>query len=484
MKKHTLIIISSIIGSLLALIVLMGSAIYFFELAPTSKTQRIDPNAIVGNGDQTLIKMMGHWKGEDLREDFVLETIQEFETRNPDVKVDLTWNVDFQGGREGAISEIVKQIKSGTTTWDIIWLEPFYYQEIADALGDQNWAENYLVDFETVPGFIESQKSFIISDPQFRNHMNGVLTGPYIEGFYQPFFYNKILTDQIGLDIKETGMTADDLIGYVKAIAEYNEKNGTSIAAFYEATDQEGGLGYGPTTWNIFQSLFRSEFPELEDVKITAMTAEKDAALKKTLSTLQELGAYKPFIQGYETIKWFETRDYVLENKAVFTTAGASWMYSHWRGLDKQKTMNMVPVEMPVYQHVDHYIGGYNPMFAVMKNSPARDKAVEFLMEFSKPNTAEKWVRYAKGPSGIKGNLSDSGDDSESADAYDKFISYITEEYGGNVYDTKTVDYILGRKYKDLSPKFYRHLVSVMSGDITASEAYDRIMADVAAVDN
>ena len=105
-------------------------------------------------------------------------------------------------------------------------------------------------------------------------------------------------------------------------------------------------------------------------------------------------------------------------------------------------------------------------------------------MEFSKPATAEKWVRYAKAPSGIKGNLTDSGNDSENADQYDRFISHITEKYGGNVYDTKTVDYILGRKYKDLSPKFYRHITAVMNGDITAEEAYDLIMQDVAKFDS
>jgi ABC-type glycerol-3-phosphate transport system substrate-binding protein len=213
------------------------------------------------------------------------------------------------------------------------------------------------------------------------------------------------------------------------------------------------------------------------------MTTEKQNALKKTLTTLEKFGPYHPLLEGYEERDWFGTRNDVLENKAVFTAAGASWMYSHWRGIDKEKTLNMVPVEMPVYQPVDHYIGGYNPMFAVMKNSPVRAEAVSFLMEFSKPNTAEKWVRYSKGPSGIKGNLSDSGDSSEGADQFDKFISHITQEYGGNVYDTKTVDYILGRKYKDLSPAFYRHLVSVMNGDLSADEAYEYIMQDVAAFD-
>lgn len=474
--------IAGIIVATLIFIALAGfAAMQFGGLTGSTKNQRL-VDTTDGMTEKT-IRMIGHWKGEDLRENFVLETKREYETRNPDVKVDIQWNVDFTGGREAAIQATVDQIKSGKTVWDIIWLEPFYYQEVADALGDQNWGKNYLVDFETIPGFTESQKGFIISDPQFRNHMNGILTGPYIEGFYQPFYFNKVLALKIGLTIKERGMTADDLLGYIQAIDAYNKKNGTNIATFYESGDISGGLGYGPTTWNIFQSLFRSELPDLEDVKTTVMTPAKDRALKKTLKTLEEFGAYKPLSDDFRDTKWFETRNHVLDDKAVFTAAGASWMYSHWRGLDKEKTLNMVPVEMPVYQPVSHYIGGYNPMFAVMKNSEVREEAIEFLMEFSKPNTAEKWVRYSKGPSGIKGNLSDSGDDSPDADQYDKFISYITKTYGANVYDTKTVDYILGRKYKDLSQKFNMHLVEIMEGNITAEEAYTLIMHDVAKED-
>lgn len=483
MEKNKSMLIIGAVSTVLLLALLATLAYFYFNASSQSKTKRITTNEGTQE-EKKVIHMIGHWKGEDLREDFVLETIREYETRNPDVKIDLKWNIDFPGVRAGAFEAMVDQLKSGSTTWDVIWLEPFYYQLIADEVNDPQWAKNHLVDFETVPGFIESQKPFIISDPQFRNHMNGVITGPYIEGFYQPFFYNKVLADQIGLTIKERDMTAEDLIGYVRQIDAYNKEHGTDIPAFYEAGDINGGIGYGPTTWNIFQSLFRSEFPDLEDLKTTVMTPEKDAALKKTLATLEEIGQYRPLIDDFENLEWFGTRNYVLENKAVFTAAGASWMYSHWRGIDKQKTLNMVPVEMPVYQPVSHYIGGYNPMFAVMKNSPVRDEAVDFLMEFSKPATAEKWVRYAKAPSGIKGNLTDSGNDSENADQYDRFISHITEKYGGNVYDTKTVDYILGRKYKDLSPKFYRHITAVMNGDITAEEAYDLIMQDVAKFDS
>jgi ABC-type glycerol-3-phosphate transport system substrate-binding protein len=144
-----------------------------------AKKKRIDISNQVT--EEKTINMQGHWKGEDLRENFVTETIKEFETRNPGNSVNIKWNTDFPDEREGALQATINQFKTGKIEWDVIWLEPFYYQEIADGLGDQDWAKKYLVDFEVIPGFKESQKSFILSDPQYRNHMNGMITGPYME---------------------------------------------------------------------------------------------------------------------------------------------------------------------------------------------------------------------------------------------------------------------------------------------------------------
>ncbi len=433
--------------------------------------------------EKKTINMQGHWKGEDLRENFVTETIKEFEIRNPEIKTNIKWNMDFPGGRIGAIEEIISQFKTGNINWDIIWLEPFYYQKIAEGLNDKNWAEHYLVDFESLPGFSETQKSFILSDPQYRNSMNGLITGPYIEGFYQPLFYNKVLADKIGLKIKDSGMTYDDLFGYFKQIAEYNRKNGTNIPILYDSGDYKGGIGYAASTWNIFQSLFRSEISDINEAKSLEYSEKKLAIVKKVLKSIEELSQFKPLITGWKDLLWFETRYYVLENKAVFTACGASWMYSHWHGIDAKKTMNMVPVEMPTYRETSYYIGGYNPMFAVAKDSPVRDEAVELLMAFSKPVSAEKWVRYAKAPSGIKGNISSPGNTSNENDQFDNFISYITNKYEGDVFDSKTVDYILGKKYKDISLQFNMYLGAVMDGEISADEAYNKIIADMSAID-
>lgn len=467
-----------------AVVLVVGAGVWYLAFSTTGqvqRTRRVDVSKVVD--EQKTINMQGQWRGEDMRENFLTETVKEFQARNPNDKVNLKWNMDFSGGREGALQATISQFKTGKIAWDVIWLEPFYYQQIASALKDMDWAKNYLVDFETVPGFKETQKSFILSDPQYRNHMNGVITGPYIEGFYQPFFYNKELTDMMGIKVKDQGMTFDDLLGYFKQVDDYNKKNKTDIPILYDSGDNKGGIGYAPSTFNIFQSLFRSQFTSLAEVEDVTPSTVKLAAVKKVLGSLEQLGKYKPLIPGWQDLDWFGTRYYALDDKAVFTVAGASWMYSHWHGIDPQKTMKMVPVEMPSYQSVEHYMGGYNPMFAVAKDSPVRDEAVKLLMTFSTPNAAEKWVRYAKAPSGIKGNISAAGSVSAKTDPFDKFITFVTDKYSGNVFDSKTIDYILGEKYKDLTLQFTMHLGDVMDGKATADQAYADILAEMKAID-
>jgi len=479
-KKH----FSKVLVTVLVIALIGGGLWYMASFSPklSVKNQRADLANVTP--ENKIIRMIGQWRGEDLREDYLMETIKEFEARNTNIAVKIKWNSSFLGGRDGAIKETINQFKTGKIAWDVIWLEPFYFQEIGNALSDQDWAKHYLVDFETVPGFKETQKSFILSDPQYRNHMNGVITAPYIEGFYQPFFYNKELTDKMGIEIKDKGMTFNDLLGYFKAVDNYNKKNKTDIPILYDSGDYKGGIGYAASTWNIFQSLFRSQFSSLAEVESTVPSEAKLATVRKVLGSLEELGKYKPLISGWKDLEWFGTRSYVLDNKAVFTVCGASWLYSHWHGIDAQKTMKMVPVEMPVYQPVDHYMGGYNPMFAVAKDSPVRDEAVKLMMSFATPNSSEKWIRYAKAPSGIKGNVSAAGSVSASTDQFDDFITYITDKYGGSVFDSKTVDYVLGEKYKDLTLKFTMHLGDVMDGKATADEAYAAILSDMKAVDN
>jgi len=475
----------SLIAAIAALLfVAIVAAVWYFifgNATMVTRTKLVNiSNAPV---QHKTIRIIGQWKGEDKREDFLAETLKEFITRNPWDSVQLKWSPDFPGGRAGAIQAMIDQLKTGKIDWDVIWLEPAIYQRIAAALGDQNWAKRYLVDFETVPGFYDTQKPFILSDRQYRDQMNGMITGPYIEGFYQPLFYNKELADMIGIKVKDQGMTFDDLLGYFAQVNEYNKAHKTNIPILYDSGDHQGGIGYAASTWNIFQRLFQSRFASLSEVEDLSPSATKLAAVKQTLASLEQLGKFKPLIPGWKDLDWYGTRSYVLDDKAVFTACGASWLYSDWAGLDPKKTMKMVPVEMPAYQPIDYYMGGYNPIFAVVKDSPVRDEAVKLLMSFTTPNVSEKWVRYAKALSGVKGNISAAGSISSQPDQFDDFITSITNKYGSNIFDSATVDYILGDKYKGLTLKFAMHLGDVMDGKASADEAYAAILKDMNEVD-
>jgi ABC-type glycerol-3-phosphate transport system substrate-binding protein len=96
--------------------------------------------------------------------------------------------------------------------------------------------------------------------------------------------------------------------------------------------------------------------------------------------------------------------NYPLEGKCLFYS-NASWMYNLWFKLDSSKYKNMIPTEYPVFKQSPICFGGYFVIWAVLKKSPNRERAIRFLLSVNTPDVAEKWVRYNKSPTGIKGNL-------------------------------------------------------------------------------
>ena len=462
-----------IVGTIIFILLALVGAVYAF-VPQFTFYGLIKPREIFSG----TINMQGEWRGDPIKEKFLTDTVKAFTDSHPKIKVNIKYNTDFPGGRPGAIQATVNQIKSGGSDWDIVWLEPYNYQQVVDTLTYDSWIRNSIVNFESIPGFKESQKDFITLDPQYRNRMGGVITGPYIEGFYQPLFYNKVLADKMGLVIKDRGMTFADLAGYFRQIYNYNIENGTEIPALYESGLATGELGYGPSTWSIFQSLFRSEFQNLAEVENLTPSQAKLEAVRKVLKSLEELAQYKPLNKDYKNLNWYISRGYILDEKAVFSATGPTWMYSIWMATDKERTLNVVPAELPVYQPVNHYIGDYKPLFAVNRNSPLGVEAEQLLMSFCTPQVADRWVKDTKSPSGIKGSLIAS-ESASNGNQFENFTNYITSKYNANIYDSATVDYILGDKYKGITDKFRQNLVAVIDGKITADEAYSRILTDM-----
>jgi ABC-type glycerol-3-phosphate transport system substrate-binding protein len=413
------------------------------------------------------INWMGHWLGNDKREDLVREVKTEFEFVNPGTQINLKFPQELMGQRSKRLTGvfIADMIKSGKIDWNVVWMDAKIYREVADALKDPDWGKTHLVDFSTVPGFIETQKPFIIEDPFYRDRTGGILIGPHIEGSYLSLFYNRDVAAKMGLSIKNMDMTFDDLVKYVKAVDEYNRSHGTTIAAFHESSDRSN-LGY------IFESLFRSEFDDFNEINAEMFTPRKREALLKTLRAFEQLGHSHPLQPSYRTSVWYDTIGAVLNDEALFFANG-TWMYSLWRGIDPVKLKKMVPAALPVFQPVNHYLGSFITAFAVMKNAPNRDEAIRLVMQWSSSKVAEKWVRYTKNPTGVRGNVTvaESG-----ADPFEEFGAAVKTRYGDRIRNSDDWGYMLGKENRDLQGQIEEILRKLLAGEIKADAAGEKLL--------
>ena len=448
------------------LLFILSIGYFLIEKKPTIE-KRTDVNVTSTHGLDKKVNWMGHWLSEYGRETLVQEVAQDFELMNPDIDLNLKYPQQIMGlrGKHETAEYIVRMIKTGDIKWDVIWLDDRIYQHVAEELEDPGWGRKHLVNFEKVDGFKQTQKSFIIDDHIYREQTGGMIVGPYIEGYYEVMYYNKDVAEELGIKVKHAGMTYDDLLSYLKSVDQYNRKHDTNIFAFYECNDFL-------SSEILFQNLFKSEIGDFDTAKKEAGSDEKNAALLKTLQAFEEMGEYAPLLDSHTSNPWFQTRHYPLEGGCLFDVRGV-WMYSHWMGIDKEKTAKMVPVELPVFRMVDYYMGGYIPTWAVMKDAPNREEGIRLLMFWSTPLVAEKWVRYAKAPTGIVGHISTSY---SADDPFEQFQAGITEKYGGNVHYSANAGYIFGKENRLLQDDLNELLIRLLDGEITAKQAYEKIM--------
>jgi Bacterial extracellular solute-binding protein len=415
------------------------------------------------------LNWMGHWFGEDQRETLVREVAQEFSFTHQDINLQLKfWEELGLSHKPGTAKLIAEMIRSGSINWDVIWLDENLYNLVAFELKDPAWGSKHLVNFAEVDGFTATQKTFILDDPAYRQQTGGILAGPYIEGYYHALFYNKVVADRLGIDIKPQGMTFEDFRGYIEAVDRYNRQSSQPIAALYESQDWT-------TLEMLFQSLAKSAMSDFSVAKAEVGSRDKNEAVHETFKALESLSQYKPLIASHQQNAWFDTRHLVLDDQALFYVNG-TWMYSHWRGLDADKMSKMIPVELPTFKPTTYYQGGYITTWGVIKNSPNRDRAISLLMAWSTPSVAEKWVRYTRNPTGLRGNFAVA---EQGSDVFETFQSNITKTYGSNVSYSKHTGYLFGQANRNLSQALEQKIRALLAGETTAKDAYQQIISQL-----
>jgi spermidine/putrescine-binding protein len=420
--------------------------------------------------EQNAINWMGHWYKADKRYDLVLEIKRDFSFRNQNTRVNLQFPEQILGTNDKVVVArlIAEMIKQKRFDWDIVWMDNHIYQFVAEELNDPYWGRKHLVNFEEVPGFIHSQKPFIIEDPTYRNQTGGILVGPFIEGYYYALYYNRDLAAKIGIQPKQFGMTFEDLLGYVKAAALYNQSAEEKIPIFFDAYDL-------PAMEALFQNLVKSWLADYTLSTAEQGSQQKLEAMYKGFQAFEELGKYRPLIPSYATNAWFLTRDVPLNDQVLFYISG-TWMYSRWRDIDVAKSAKMVPTELPVFKPVNYGLGGVITTWAVMKDSPNRDAAVRLVMSMSTPRVAEKWVRYTKTPTGVAGDFSKA---TTGSDVYEIYQRTLSEKYGSRMQYSFNASYLLGRNNSLLQKDIVDVLWKLLEGEITADQAQQTIRAQM-----
>jgi len=412
----------------------------------TSESEKIEQT--------TPLNFIGHWKNEGDRGKLVREVANEFEFTHQDIKVNLKFPEDLYNADDSLeIKFIIKQIQMPSADWDIIRIKEHYYP-IASKLNDPDWGKKYLVDFSEIPGFVNLNLP-IINTSVIKQRTGNICIGPYNEGFYWAIFLNTDVAKRIGINIKQYDMTFDDLLGYVKAVYEYNKTSHTHIAAIFE---DKGWI----STETLFKRLCYSlcSYKEILD---TRLTKEKLTAIEKGYEACEQLSAFHPIINSRMQIDWGRDNDFPLKDSCLFFING-SWMYNIWVQKSKEGIRKMLPCELPVFKPSDSYVGGYTCNWAVPKNAAHKKEAIQMMMYWCKPEIAEKWARYTKCPSGVKGNLTSS---TFGLDPYESFVYNIEKKYGDRKVHPVSNAYLFGDKNFRLPLR----VIEVLEGKMTSAQA-------------
>lgn len=430
-----------------------------------------------GSPAENQINWIGQWKNEDMREVLVHEIKKNFEFTHPGVKVNLVFSKDLEGAeanhKRRAADQVVEMIRTGDIRWDVVFMDVAVYEHVSEKLGDTGWVTEHLVDFSTVPGFLESQKEFIVQDPWYKEKLGGIFTGPFIESYIMNIWYNTNVAERIGLKIKERGMTFDDFLEYAEKVYLYNQANKTEI------------LFMKVPSWNrvdfLFESLFKSLFDEFQPAVEKTFNEKKRRAFLETLLAFEKISTFQPAInRNVDDLAFDDFLEQVLFDDDSLFIMGGTFMYSHFHGLDKEKSTKMRPAENPCLGKPNGLVGDYTPVFAVMKRSPNRDLAIELLMSWGKPLNAEKWVRYTKNLTGSRGHLSDTVSDEVNYfdDVHEQFISDMEHKYQDvPMRYLRTPTYIFGDRNPVSITEFRSKLIEILLGELTAKEYYDDVMA-------
>jgi ABC-type glycerol-3-phosphate transport system substrate-binding protein len=383
--------------------------------------------------------MMGHWYGEGKKELLVREMVREFSLLNQDIQIQLEFpNQIFSTVPEAELyfaecDSIQGMIEQNKWPYDILFCDQERYKKVGQQINDLNWGKKYLVDFSEELWFKDAHKSGLIEAMGLKERYGGIMPGPVIEGITNIMFVSEYVEKLLGIKVNDLDMTFSDFLSYAQAVDSYNKSHNDKITFFSTQLKTASA--------NVFSQFVYSFYGKTE----TGSRAEGLKAIEEAYLAFEKLSKYDP-IEQYMSSKGmsYDVAQRILHSDKCLFTIQPTWMILLWNKSNPTGLAQMRPCEIPsLDNHTSKYYPGFSQLiFVVPKNSQNPEAAKRFIKYMSTTETADKWVKYSKCPTGMKTTMSynDFGQDN-----YNIFFRHIQKKYGNNQFDVDIVKLLFNK---------------------------------------
>ncbi len=414
----------------------------------------------ISNNNRSLVRIMGHWYDEGKKELLVRDAVREFAFLNQDLQVELQFpHHIFKFNDEAELyfiecDSIEQMVRLNKWPFDVLFVDKERYRVVGERIGDMEWGKKFLIDFSQEPWFIQTHKPGLFENIPLSEDYGGILPGPIIEGITHILFVSEEVEKKVGIKVKELNMTYDEFLSYAKAVDEYNRTHSEKVTFFSKQ--------YQYAIDNLFKQLLTSYYG-----KTTYSSHEESlAALAYTYRAFEELSRYHVLDQHMEYSHLaYDIAQRILFDKQCLFNLQPTWLILLWNKSYPEGLKKIRPCEIPSFagKISPFYSGFFQCIFVVPKYAQNPEAGKRFIKHITTTETADKWVKYSKCPTGMRNTISytDFGQD-----IYEKFFQHLQKKYGNNQIDVKLNELLFNTK-KTLNFRYN----DVLEGNLTADEA-------------
>ncbi len=439
---------------------LVFSVFFISACRQNNKIENSDRNHIAFD-TRTKIKWLAQWNGEGKKETLIWEIAREFCLLHQNFSVEVEFPYQMADIESDAVTfnyivdSIVKMITTNTWPYDIMLCDADIYQNVANKINDKFWGEKYLVNFKNEKWFIDGHKQHFFDISKNTEPYGGIAPGTFIEGIWQLLYLSSEVENRLGIKVKNYDMNMTDFISYAKAVYQYNQSHADKITF----------ITFPYTIQPLFIQAVKSALQkESADNREEALNA-----LRLVYQEFEKLSVYQPLKTYVKTDSPFS----LFHDKVLFTFH-YSWVDLFWQknNPDGEKLVHLCELPSIDGQKGTSYSGRYNCVFVVPKNAQ-NCNAAKLLMQFiTSEETAEKWLKYSRCPTGLKNRISYS--DFASGE-YTSFSKHIELKYNDKLDETNLSAMLFKTdKYIDFQVE------KILNGQLSAKEALHNVKTQIA----